>query len=268
MTRYNNAYKNNLPIPQPHNITVSSASPGNRAKRYLLRLINTSFESNFIFTIDKHIFTVISTDFVAIHPYNTSSVTIGIGQRYNVVLIADRGNTSSSSFWMRAYRPKCFHANDNPSKNYELAGIVFYDDETNPPDPNAIGWPIDTSPAACSDEPYGNLHPVVNWTVGDFTNQESHLAVQIHKGGVPDPTIFPLAMFSIGGENFNPLQIDYYNPIFLNMDSHGEWNPRWVVYPENYTASDWVSPSFDCKHWSNAMDSTLICLLDCPICDN
>jgi hypothetical protein len=45
----------------------------------------------------------------------------------------------------------------------------------------------------------------------------------------------------MGGDDFNPLKIDYGNPIFLNLNYTGKWNPLWVVFPENYTNTDWVS---------------------------
>ena len=47
--------------------------------RYLLRLINTSVDSTFIFSIDGHNLTVIGMDFVPIEPYTNTSVLIGIG---------------------------------------------------------------------------------------------------------------------------------------------------------------------------------------------
>lgn len=48
------------------------------------------------------------------------------------------------------------------------------------------------------------------------------------------------AGFSIGGPNFNPLRINYSTPLILNLTWKGEWYKEWVVYPENYTSSDWV----------------------------
>ena len=49
-------------------------------KKYLLRLINTSVDSTFVFAIDNHDITVMSSDFVPIVPYKTDSVLIGIGK--------------------------------------------------------------------------------------------------------------------------------------------------------------------------------------------
>lgn len=140
---------------------------------------------------------------------------------------------------MRTYRPLCFNLNtkDPPTDGYEKAGIMFYDGETKWPDRSASGWPIDTGLSACADELYSKLHPVFPWNVGRHpAKEEDGLSVQLR----PDPSIFPLALFSIGGETFNPLQIDYSDPIFLRLGYTGAWNPRWVVYPEDYNDTSWV----------------------------
>lgn len=194
----------------------------------------------FVFSIDNHNLTVISTDFVAIHPYTTTSVRIGIGQRYNVILTAQPIGSTSRSFWMRAYRPQCFNANSDPSptEGYEKAGILFYDDEIITPSEDAPGWPVDT--VSCSDEPYAALTPFFPWQVGQSPAKvEDDLSINLGFGSRPVP--FPLAGFSIGGVAYNPLRINYSNPTILNLTWEGAWFDEWVVYPENYTSSDWVS---------------------------
>ena len=49
-------------------------------KRYLLRIINTSVDTTFIFAIDRHNITVMSSDFVPIHIYSTDHIVVGIGE--------------------------------------------------------------------------------------------------------------------------------------------------------------------------------------------
>jgi FtsP/CotA-like multicopper oxidase with cupredoxin domain len=51
-----------------------------RGKKHLLRLINGSAGTHYIFSIDNHNMTVIANDLVPIEPYNTSSLSIGIGE--------------------------------------------------------------------------------------------------------------------------------------------------------------------------------------------
>jgi hypothetical protein len=43
-------------------------------------VINTSVDTTWIFSIDNHNFTVMSTDFVPIHPYSVSHIVLGIGK--------------------------------------------------------------------------------------------------------------------------------------------------------------------------------------------
>ena len=50
-----------------------------RGRRYLLRLINTSVDTSFVFAIDNHKIQVIGADFVPIVPYMTNHVVVGIG---------------------------------------------------------------------------------------------------------------------------------------------------------------------------------------------
>jgi FtsP/CotA-like multicopper oxidase with cupredoxin domain len=51
-----------------------------KGKKYLMRLINTSVDTTFIFAIDHHNITVMSSDFVPIKPYVTDHVVVGIGR--------------------------------------------------------------------------------------------------------------------------------------------------------------------------------------------
>ena len=69
-------------------------------KTHLLRLINPSAEAVMYFSIDEHNLTVIATDFVSIKPYATNFVTLGIGQRMDV-LVTGSGDPSGA-YWMRA----------------------------------------------------------------------------------------------------------------------------------------------------------------------
>lgn len=51
-----------------------------QGKKYLLRIINTSVDTTYIFSIDNHNFTVMTTDFVPIHPYTVDHIAVGIGK--------------------------------------------------------------------------------------------------------------------------------------------------------------------------------------------
>ena len=48
-------------------------------KKHRIRLVNTSTNTHFKFSIDQHTMTVMAADFVPIEPYNTTVLNIGIG---------------------------------------------------------------------------------------------------------------------------------------------------------------------------------------------
>jgi Multicopper oxidase len=245
VTQFNNSVPSKLPVPQLYTIHFDPLTPG-RLKRYLLRLINTSFESTFIFSIDNHLLQIVGADFVPISPYFNTSVLVGIGQRYHVIVTADpRPNGKrlpvDGNYWIRTWKADCFGFNHttDASPGFEKTGILRYG--SSQALPTTKQW-SDIS-YRCSDETYTSLKPILPWTVGPPANDPSgkvgeNLTVQFQPG---KSTIFPLAKFSMGGDDFNPLKIDYGNPIFLNLNYTGKWNPLWVVFPENYTSTDWVS---------------------------
>lgn len=49
-------------------------------KKNLIRLVNSSVGTTFVFSIDGHAMKVIANDLVAIQPYETTSLRIGIGK--------------------------------------------------------------------------------------------------------------------------------------------------------------------------------------------
>ena len=235
--------------PSPYSITFNSTRVNGRPKRYLLRLINISFESTFIFAIDNHMLTVISTDFVALKtPYLTRNVTVGIGQRYSVIVEAkpipdDKGaGADAKSFWIRTYRGNCFPGFPQPhSALYERAGVLFYDGPQATPNTNT--WPVNEQD--CSDEPYDKLAPMFEWQVDKPNVQD--LVGKLAENYTIDlqfknrPFYFPLASATLGGDKFDPFFIDYSNPIFLNLQYDGEFPPKWVVFREPHVGNKWVS---------------------------
>lgn len=68
-------------------------------KRHLLRLINHGAEAILFFSIDGYNMTVIAQDFVPIKPYVTNIVTLGVGQRSDVVVMGS--GKATDAVWMR-----------------------------------------------------------------------------------------------------------------------------------------------------------------------
>ncbi|KAG2346682.1 laccase [Suillus weaverae] len=70
-----------------------------QGKRYRLRLVAMSCDPNFQFSIDGHNFTVIEADGVLTEPLVVDQLQIFAGQRYSVVLVADK---PVGNYWMRS----------------------------------------------------------------------------------------------------------------------------------------------------------------------
>lgn len=89
-------------------------------KKQRLRLINSGAEGIQRFTIDGHSMTVIANDFVPIVPYTTKVVTLGIGQRSDVIV--DGIGKPKSAYWMRSdLSPNC----DSATQPHALAAIYY-----------------------------------------------------------------------------------------------------------------------------------------------
>ncbi|KAK2814453.1 hypothetical protein FQN49_008182, partial [Arthroderma sp. PD_2] len=133
-------------------------------KKYLMRLINTSTDTTFIFSIDNHNLTVIGADLVPLEPYSTSSILIGIGQRYHIILDTFPEANDGDAFWIRM-APAGDGCSRFPKDRQpdEKMGVLYYGKKTQKL-PTSQGGGYDIS---CRDEPYERLKPVQRWTVPD-----------------------------------------------------------------------------------------------------
>jgi hypothetical protein len=69
-------------------------------KRHLLRLINAGGSVNQKFSIDGHTLIVVANDFVQVQPYEVDVVTLGVGQRSDVIVVAT--GKATNAVWMRS----------------------------------------------------------------------------------------------------------------------------------------------------------------------
>jgi FtsP/CotA-like multicopper oxidase with cupredoxin domain len=148
-------------------------------KKHRLRLINTGIDNNFHVSIDSHNFTVITSDFVPVKPYTTSSISINIGQRYDIIINA---NQAVGNYWLRAdVATKCGR-NRNPTN---IKSIIRYEDapEEEPTTQNTI-----TKSTACYDE---SVVPCALNQVpkAEFRNAVSRLEMDFNMSTVNGPLI-------------------------------------------------------------------------------
>lgn len=108
---------------------------------------------------------VISTDFVPIVPYNTTDVSIGMGQRYDIIVTASE---TTGDFWMRSIPQESCSDNDNVDN---ILGIVRYD-STSTSDPTTSAYTALTD--SCDDEAIGTIVPYLPLVAStDFTVEDS-----------------------------------------------------------------------------------------------
>lgn len=129
-------------------------------KKYRIRLVNSAVDAHFQFSIDGHNLTVIANDLVPIVPYETDSVYVSIGQRYDVIVEA---NAASGDYWLRAGWISACSNNGNAAN---ITGIIRYDNSSTT-DPTTTGITLGDN---CGDEPFENLVPHLAMNVGDFTD--------------------------------------------------------------------------------------------------
>ncbi|EEA21273.1 hypothetical protein TMatcc_009325 [Talaromyces marneffei ATCC 18224] len=190
-------------------------------KSYRLRLVNTALDTHFSFSIDNHTMTVIAADLVPVEPFTTNVLTIGIAQRYDVIVKADQAQVADK-FWMRAV-PQTDCSSNNSTDN--IRGIIYYG--------NAQGTPSTTgynTTTGCTDQS-GSLTPVVSKAVSqDFTyyNNET-VTLGINSAGLFVWQVNDVSML-----------IDWENPTLLQIyNNETSWSSTEGVIQVD-EANKWV----------------------------
>lgn len=114
-------------------------------KTHRLRLINSGSEAVQRFSIDGHTMTVIANDFVEVQPYTTKVVTLGVGQRADVLVTANAG-TSKSAYWIRSNITSCSLA----KQPYAVAAL-YYDRADTSKAPTSSAWDV-PDPGTCAND--------------------------------------------------------------------------------------------------------------------
>lgn len=137
-----------------------------KGKKYRLRLLDSQTDGWMKFSIDGHKLTVIAADLVPIVPYQTDSVILTAGQRYDVVFEA---NQDVGNYWMRAtYQTAC---NALVIGRNDIKGIIRYEGANMNEDPTTTTWSSITD--SCGDEPYASLVPYVKKDVGKADSKKN-----------------------------------------------------------------------------------------------
>ncbi|KAH7043767.1 laccase-1 precursor [Macrophomina phaseolina] len=99
--------------------------------RYRIRVMNVGTNDHYLFSVDGHNLTVIASDFVPVVPFSASSISLGVGQRYDVILIADQ---DIDNYWIRSDPDSACSVNGNAGN---IKAILSYDTAPADAQPNS-----------------------------------------------------------------------------------------------------------------------------------
>jgi FtsP/CotA-like multicopper oxidase with cupredoxin domain len=162
---------------------------------YLIRLVNGAADTHFDFMIDNHMIQVIASDFVPIVPYYTDVLSIGMGQRYDIIVTANM-SAVASDFWIRAIPDSYCSENDNSNG---IRGILHYGSSTDTPSTSAVTY----EESNCAGESSSNIVPHLALSPGSSADSSDDLAVTVSKNSDN------LFKWLVGGTTF---MVDWADP--------------------------------------------------------
>ncbi|KAH8595066.1 Cupredoxin [Bisporella sp. PMI_857] len=197
-------------------------------KKHRIRLINAGAEAIEKFSIDGHTMTVIANDFVPVIPYDTKVVTLGIGQRVDVIV---QGITGATDAW--AIRSSIAAAPCSLSNGPEAKAIAYYTTEALklsstgvPTMPQTVAWPDFTASVltGCANDALTRTrpwYPIAAATTPATTKVIDINLIQNATGHI---------LWTMNGVSF---RANYNQPILLlsNLGNNSYPNsPQWNVY--------------------------------------
>ncbi|KAF7862713.1 hypothetical protein EAF04_007586 [Stromatinia cepivora] len=204
-------------------------------KTHRLRLINPGTEGNQKFSIDGHILTVIAVDFVPVIPYDTKVVTVGVGQRTDVIVKAI--GKAGSSYWMRSnFSQLCA---SSPSLQPSALAVVLYDGADTSIRPNSTAFPYNET--NCLNDPLDITTPYVKSTppTTPQTTQTIDINYIINGSG--------MFLFTFGGSSF---RANYNKPVLLTAatatpspSKNSTYANSTSIYPTSQNVHDFGAPT-------------------------
>jgi FtsP/CotA-like multicopper oxidase with cupredoxin domain len=189
-----------------------------QGKTHRLRLINGGAGALQHFSIDGHNMTVIANDFVPITPYSTNVVTLGIGQRTDI-LVEGTGNINGA-YWMRS------NVSDVCAFSYQPQALaaIYYDHADTNAMPNSTPWPKTSQYDDCANDPLNTtipLYPIAADLIPTVTQEIEFNHITNATGH---------QVWTVNEIGFHA---DYNDPI-LELANKGNdsypYNPEWNVY--------------------------------------
>ena len=185
--------KNIKPTGPGGSYSKTTLTPG---KKHLLRLINSSVQHSFSVSLVGHSFTIVATDMVPVQPTTVSSIYMGVGQRYDVIINA---NQPVANYWFNT----TFSSGPCGQSNNPRPAAIFSYTGAPSANPTAAG----TAPpnARCADSyAYAPVvtrsAPVASFTATPGTTLNTKLSIN----GAPSRVFWPV--------NDSPLRVSWNDP--------------------------------------------------------
>ncbi|KAK0749196.1 laccase with copper binding domain [Schizothecium vesticola] len=220
-----------------------------QGKTHRLRLINSGADGIQQFSIDNHTMTVIANDFTPIHPYTTTTVTLAVGQRTDVLVTASAASTTS--VWMRS-RLTC------ASSLQPLALAAVYYNDANPNlAPTSTPSPLSPTTNQCANDDlsltaplfpmplFRNESDVALWKFNNIsmrTNYNTPSLLQVLSGNPTFPPERNILNFHANtsvrlvvvnrSPGPHPMHLHGHNPYIL-AEGLGTWDGITTTRPEN-----------------------------------
>ncbi|KAH0026884.1 multicopper oxidase, partial [Aureobasidium melanogenum] len=196
--------KMNFPCYENVNCTANagvSKFPFTSGKKHRLRLINMSAEAMQKFSIDGHKMTVIANDFVPVEPYEVSVVTLGVGQRTDIIVEADGSPTDS--VWMRSNIKHCSLTDGTVD---EAVAAIYYENADNTTIPTSKSSVTTTQLSYCNNDDLSVTKPFFPITPDPNPSTTEDLVIE-YRTNETDFNLWFVNNVSFRG--------DYNNPILL-----------------------------------------------------
>jgi len=172
-----------------------------QGRTHRLRLINAGAEAIQKFSIDNHILTVMAIDFVPILPYQTTIVTLGVGQRIDILVQAT--GKSTDSIFMRSTISACSKA-----KQPNGLALIYYPSADQSVLPTTLAQPDTTDP--CSENTL--THAIPAYSLTPTPNPATTYTMDITVGTNATGSL----IFSINNSTY---RTNYSNPILPLLQS-------------------------------------------------
>lgn len=163
-------------------------------KNHRLRIINVGGFAWFEVSIDKHLdLSITEVDGVTVEPVTDSAILVGPGQRYSVVLKANRLDISNHMYWLRARMlSHCFAENILPDKGVATAtAILRYSSKSSPATSSSSDHQLDLPrteadsgkfSVVCKDPAPGTYRPLPSLRAPEYAHHSYYLRVNLEIG--------------------------------------------------------------------------------------